>query len=78
MTYHFRGRGKGKKVGNYGNLSITLGLDGLGDIYEKHGFENQQGAKKLKIIVSEMREADKYGNTHTVYVDTWKPGGRDE
>lgn len=65
--------GKGKIVGQYGNISITLGLDGLGEIYKNHGFETKQGAKKLKIIISEMKQADDYGNTHTCYVSTWKP-----
>ncbi len=65
--------GKGKVTGNYGNISITLGLDGFGEIYKKHGFETKQKSKKLKIIISEMRQADNYGNTHTCYVDTWKP-----
>lgn len=55
--------GKGKKVGKYGQIRIGLKPQEL-PINEK-GWCN--------LIISEMKEADKWGNTHTVYVDDWKP-----
>ena len=27
----------------------------------------------INLVVSERREPDKYGNTHSVSIDTWKP-----
>lgn len=31
----------------------------------------------INLDVTERREADKYGNTHTVKVDTWQPTPKD-
>jgi len=68
------GSGKKKTFNNGGEIiSITIGLDGLKELYEKYGFETDAGKKKLKLNVSARREVDQYGNTHYVTVDTWKP-----
>jgi len=35
---------------------------------------NEKGYCNL--CIAEMKEPDKYGNTHTVYLDDWKPTGQ--
>lgn len=59
--------GKGKK----GNYSIKLSLC-ISDL-EHHITSSTNGKSYVRLEVSEMRQADKWGNTHTVTVDTWKP-----
>lgn len=34
---------------------------------------NTNGAGYINLVVSPRRETDQYGNTHSVYLDTWKP-----
>ena len=60
--------GKGKSVGHYGNISFSVDLDAI----TPHAFE-YNGKRYVKLILSQMRQADQYGKTHTVSVDTWKP-----
>lgn len=57
--------GKGKRVGKFGNIKLGLKLEGVNP--------NEKGYTNL--IVSEMREPDKYGNEFTVYVDDYQPIG---
>ncbi len=68
------GNGKEKTFDNGGSIiNITIGLDGIKEYFEDYGFTTDQGKKKLKLVVSKRREADQYGNTHSVTVDTFKP-----
>ncbi|OGZ04953.1 MAG: hypothetical protein A2845_04435 [Candidatus Lloydbacteria bacterium RIFCSPHIGHO2_01_FULL_49_22] len=60
--------GKGKVVGQYGNISFSVELDAL----QPHAFE-YNGKRYVKLIMSQMRQPDQYGKTHTVQIDTWKP-----
>lgn len=70
------GNGKKHTFPNGGSeVKIRLCLDGLKDLHEKYGFTSDAGKHFLTLIVSEKRETDQYGNTHTVRVDTWKPDG---
>jgi hypothetical protein len=55
--------GKGKVVGKFGDLRISI----------RHGEVKPNDAGYVNLIVSEMKEADKFGNTHTVYIDTFVP-----
>ncbi len=59
------GKGKASKFGI--KLSICLS-----DIPKEHVNE-YQGKKYLNVEVTEMKQPDKFGKTHTVTVDTWKP-----
>lgn len=36
--------------------------------------KNEQGY--VNLIIAERREVGQYGDTHTVYLDDWKPEGR--
>lgn len=49
----------------------------LSDLPQEHMFE-YNGKKYIKLIVQKKREADQYGKTHYVAIDTWKPEPKKE
>lgn len=55
--------GKAKVFGRYGDLRVSF----------RHKEVTPNEAGYVNLIVSEMKEPDKYGNTHTVYIDTFVP-----
>tara|TARA_R100001460_G_scaffold90138_1_gene131708 strand:- start:825 stop:1079 length:255 start_codon:yes stop_codon:yes gene_type:complete len=61
------GNGKSKFDGQQVAVSLCLT-----DLPKEHVFE-YDGKKYIKLVVQERREADDYGRTHYVAVDTWKP-----
>ena len=61
--------GKGKVVGKFGNIRIGLKPEQLQQFVNSAGYVN--------LIISEMREEDKYGNIFTVYVDDFIPRQRE-
>lgn len=70
----FVGSGRKKTFNDGGSIiNIMLSLDGLKEHFENYGFKTDQGKHKLKLVLSERREIDQYGNTHYLTVDTWKP-----
>ena len=73
------GSGKKKTFQNGGEIiNVILDLDGIGAHFKAHGFTTKGGKKKLEINITERRESDQYGNTHSVTVDTWKPEAQTE
>ena len=48
----------------------------LTDLPQEHMFE--YNGKNIKLIVQKKREADQYGKTHYVAIDTWKPEPKEE
>ncbi len=68
------GNGKRRTFDNGGEIiSITITLDGLKKYFDLYGFTTDAGKKKIRLDVAKRREPDKFGNTHTVTVNTWKP-----
>lgn len=68
------GTAKEKTFNDGGSIiKIMLSLDGMKDHFDNYGFTTEQGKKKIKLLVSQRREPDQYGNTHYVTIDTWKP-----
>jgi hypothetical protein len=61
------GSGKDKFEGNMVQISVCLS-----EMPKEHVFE-YDGKKYIKLNVVKKREADQYGKTHYVEVDTWKP-----
>jgi len=61
------GSGTSKFDGNLVSCSICLS-----DLPSEHIFE-YNGKKYIKLNVQKKKEADQYGKTHSVSVDTWKP-----
>ena len=61
------GSGKEKFEGNMVQISVCLS-----EMPKEHVFE-YEAKKYIKLNVVKKREADQYGKTHYVEVDTWKP-----
>jgi hypothetical protein len=58
-----------KSFGNYGSIKGRLYLPKT----EGHWETDDKGVKYLPIIINVNKGPDKYGNTHSVILDTWKP-----
>ena len=57
--------GKGKQINTMDIVKITLKMEDIMKFkYEK------EGAEYVTFEIARMREADKYGRTHTAYVST--------
>ena len=61
------GSGTEKFDGNLVSCSLCLS-----DLPKEHVFE-YSGKKYIKLNVQKKKQADEYGKTHFVAVDTWKP-----
>ena len=66
------GSGTEKFDGNL--IEITINLS---DLPRKHMFEYNE-KKYIKLKVQKKREADKFGKTHSVEVNTWKPEKKED
>ena len=55
--------GNGREIGNFGDISIGIRYSDL--------VPNEKGY--INLVVSKMKNPNQYKQTHTVYVDTWKP-----
>jgi len=60
--------GKGKQIGNFGHVKFGIKVSDLKP--------NDKGY--VNLVVGEMKSADKWGNTHTVWVDDYVPGQRSD
>ena len=63
--------GRGKRVKNYDLINITVCVTDLpnGAVFEYNG------KKYLKLVVGGKKEIDQWGNTHSVWLNTFKPDG---
>ena len=61
--------GSGKKAANYDIVNISICLD---DKLKKHIYE-YKGKKYVNLTVAAKRETDKYGKTHYVAINEFKP-----
>lgn len=61
------GRGKTSKYGVRMSLCLS-------DIPKEHITTSNNGKKYINLELNEKRQPDTYGNTHSIKVDTWKPG----
>jgi len=60
---------------HYGsNIRICISVE---DLPEEHTFE-YNGNTYIKLNVKKLFTADKFGKTHIVTVDTWKPNGHNQ
>ena len=61
--------GRGKRVKDYDLINITVCLSQLPtDVPFEY-----KGKQFVKLVVGGKRETDQWGNTHSVWVDTFKP-----
>lgn len=54
-------------------ITVDLTLDGLKDLFQKYGYTDRSGKKHIKLKVQQRRQIGKYGETHSVSIDTFKP-----
>jgi len=57
--------GSGKTIGNYGHIRIGLRYEDLKNHVNDSGYVN--------LIIGERKSKGKHGETHSVWVDDWKP-----
>jgi len=65
--------GSGKEFGKYGDINVTINLSDI----TKDMITEYEGKKYLRVVVSKKREKDKFGKTHSVYLNEWKPDNRE-
>lgn len=70
MSKIYCGKGKVISTNNGSFEKINICID---EIPVEHMFKAKNGKRYVNLLVSEMRQPDERGNTHTVSVDTWKP-----
>ena len=80
MAEHFYcGSGKERVFQDGGTiLSVTLDIDMLQAMFKDCGYISKAGKRYMTVKVGKRREIGKYGETHTVEVDTWKPAKKEE
>lgn len=61
--------GKGKSIGQYGNVAINICLSDI----PPHAISEFKGKQYVKLVIGHMRSPDDKGRTHTVWVDDWQP-----
>ena len=61
--------GSGKEFGKYGDINVTINLSDI----TKDMITEYEGKKYLRVVVSKKREKDKFGKTHSVCLNEWKP-----
>lgn len=60
--------GKGKKNGKFPIIRASICLDEIGEMFQEF-----EGKKYITFEVAELRNPDKFGNTHTVYFNVFYP-----
>jgi hypothetical protein len=60
------GKGKASKYG----VRFSICVD---DLPMEHMTKAANGKRYINLEIKEMKQPDKWGKTHTVTVDTWKP-----
>jgi len=62
--------GSGKKADKYDIINISVCLS---DLPKEFITESKNSKKYINLKVVGKKEADQWGKTHSVEVDTWKP-----
>lgn len=71
------GSGKERTFDGGGSVvTVTIDVDDLINACKDHGFTTETGKRKIRLKVGSRRDIDRFGNTHFVEVDTWKPDGQ--
>jgi hypothetical protein len=60
--------GKGKQVGNMDIVRVSINMEMIQQFITEY-----EGQKYLHFEVAKLRQADKFGKTHTVYVSAPEP-----
>ena len=63
--------GNGKK-GQYG-IRISVCINDIAEYAKENIEKSANGKKYINLDINERKEVDKFGNTHSVKINTWKP-----
>jgi hypothetical protein len=58
-----------KSFGNYGSIKGRIYMPKT----DGHWQTDEKGVQYLPVIINANKEPDRYGNTHSMVIDTWKP-----
>lgn len=73
------GSGEEKHFPDGGSLiQVTLTLDNMGEYFKQYGFTSVSGKKMIKLKLNKRREIGKFGETHSLEIDTWKPSANNQ
>lgn len=67
--------GSAKPFGQYDTLKLDICLD---DIPEEHIRTGKNGKRYVKVNLNKNKQIGKFGDTHNLQVDTWKPEHKPE
>lgn len=71
--------GNGEEKFNGDLINICVDVDVMSKNFKEYGFTTSSGKRMMKLNVGKHRSGpDKYGKTHHVSVDTWKPESREQ
>lgn len=59
-------------------LTVSVNLSECERQFKEHGYVSKSGSNFITLKVQRRKEVGKYGETHSVMVDTWKPEKRQE
>lgn len=59
-------------------LTVSVNLSECERQFKEHGYVSKSGNNFITLKVQRRKEVGKYGETHTVIVDTWKPENRQQ
>lgn len=62
--------GNGKEIGTFGTVSLSICLDDMPQEHIKLGKNNK---RYISLYVNKNKQIDKFGNTHSITVNTFKP-----
>lgn len=62
--------GRGRAWGQYGQVGLSICIDEIPPEYIDTG---KNGKRYIRINVTQKKDKDQYGYTHSVTVDTWRP-----
>lgn len=70
----FIGSGKKKEFSKGGSIiNASICLDDLLKDMDEFATVSKNGKRYLRVKIGSRREADQFGNTHSLEIDTWKP-----
>ena len=80
MSKIFVGSGKKIEFGNGGSIiNASICIDDLLEAAKSYGKKSDGNGKTyIKLKIGSRKETDKFGNTHSVEIDTWTPDSQQQ
>lgn len=76
MTDHIYVGSAKERATQYGTeYNLQLEIDDLAQYMAEYGYVNKAGKHVVRLKIARRREVGRFGETHSVEVNTWKPDG---